>query len=59
MSVRGGSFSVDLGQLGGDELRQLIEQTQAQYIGITVNNGVEMSPRTRMHRFCFVLMYRS
>ncbi len=48
VGVRGGSFSVDLGQLGGTELKQLIEQTQAQFIGITVNNGIEMSPRTRI-----------
>lgn len=48
VGVRNGTFSIDLGTVGGDQLKQAIEQVQAKYIGITVNEGIELSPRTRI-----------
>jgi len=47
-SVRNGTFSIDLGTVGGEQLKGIIERGEAQFIGITVNDGIELTPRTRI-----------
>ena len=48
VEVRSGTFSVDLGEVGGAQLLQLINEGRARYIGVAVNDDLELTPRTRI-----------
>ena len=48
VTVNNGAFAVDLGEVGGEQLTEAINSGAAKYIGVAVNGGVELTPRTRI-----------
>jgi hypothetical protein len=46
--VTNGAFSIDLGERGGDTLEAVINSGEARYLGVTVDDGPELTPRTRI-----------
>ena len=46
--VTNGAFSIDLGERGGENFKAIINSGEARYLGVTVDDGPELTPRSRI-----------